>query len=283
MVQPARFICYYIRYRFHEIVNLTKENIMNIILIKKNFENRFYWIYPIIIAIALVFMLTVASAYSALQLNKRVTESGNNLALRVAVLKNKAKQLNQHKTDFSVSWDTLAGKKIIPLPSNGKRSIQLVSKKFLQEYRFRTKSLPENWPLKQGRVSSGYGKRWHRMHKGIDIAAKRGTPIFAVEDGVVVRSKRVRGYGNLVEIKHSDIYSTRYGHNSKNLVKAGDIVKRGQKIALVGSTGRSTGPHVHFEVRQAKVAINPIKYLGAMKNFSLSENIKLSQFVKFIK
>ncbi len=256
---------------------------MNIILIKKNFENRFYWIYPIIIAIALVFMLTVASAYSALQLNKRVTESGNNLALRVAVLKNKAKQLNQHKTDFSVSWDTLAGKKIIPLPSNGKRSIQLVSKKFLQEYRFRTKSLPENWPLKQGRVSSGYGKRWHRMHKGIDIAAKRGTPIFAVEDGVVVRSKRVRGYGNLVEIKHSDIYSTRYGHNSKNLVKAGDIVKRGQKIALVGSTGRSTGPHVHFEVRQAKVAINPIKYLGAMKNFSLSENIKLSQFVKFIK
>ncbi len=254
---------------------------MNIILTKKNFASRFYWIYPIIIAIALVFMLTVASAYSALQLSKRVTESSNNLALRVDALTNKANQINYAKnTDFSVSWDKIAGKKP-KIPSNIKRSIQLVSKKFLQEYRFRTKSLPKNWPLKQGRVSSSYGKRGRRMHKGIDIAAKRGTPIFAVEDGVVVRAKRVRGYGNLVEIKHSDIYSTRYGHNSKNLVKAGDIVKRGQKIALVGSTGRSTGPHVHFEIRQTKVAINPIKYLGAIENFRLSENIKLSQYVKF--
>ncbi|HHB93446.1 MAG TPA: M23 family metallopeptidase [Thioploca sp.] len=252
---------------------------MNIVLIKKNFANRFYWIYPIIISIALVFMLTVASAYSALRFSKRVTESSNSLALRVDALTN-TKQINQYakNTDFSISWDKIAGKKI---PSNIKRSIQLVSKKFLQEYRFRTRSLPKNWPLKQGRVSSSYGKRGRRMHKGIDIAAKRGTPIFAVEDGVVVRAKRVRGYGNLVEIKHSDIYSTRYGHNSKNLVKAGDIVKRGQKIALVGSTGRSTGPHVHFEIRQAKVAINPIKYLGSIKNFRLSENIKLSQYVKF--
>ena len=255
---------------------------MNIILTKKNFASRFYWIYPIIIAIALVLMLTVASAYSALQLSKRVTESSNNLALRVDALRNKAKQINQYgkNTDFSVSWDKIAGK-TPNIPTNIKRSIRLVSKKFLQEYRFRSKTLPKNWPLKQGRVSSGYGKRWRRMHKGIDIAAKRGTPIFSVEDGVVVRSKRVRGYGNLVEIKHSDVYSTRYGHNSKNLVKAGDIVKRGQKIALVGSTGRSTGPHVHFEIRQAKVAINPIKYLGAIENFKLSENIKLSQYVKF--
>lgn len=256
---------------------------MNIILTKQNFESRFYWIYPIIVAIALVFMLTVASAYSALQFSKRVTESGNNLALRVDALRNKAKRLNQHNTDFSVSWDTIAGKKPTPLATNSKPQIQLVSEKFLQEYRFQTKSLPENWPLKQGRVSSGYGKRWRRMHKGIDIAAKRGSPIFAVEDGVVVRAKRVKGYGNLVEIEHSDTYSTRYGHNSKNLVKAGDKVKRGQKIALVGSTGHSTGPHVHFEVRQAKVAINPIKYLGAMESFSLSKDIKLSQFVKLTK
>ncbi|MDM8566696.1 M23 family metallopeptidase [Candidatus Halobeggiatoa sp. HSG11] len=252
---------------------------MNIILTRSDFNSRFYWIYPIIIAIAFVLMLTVASAYSALQLSKHVTKSSNNLALRVDALKNKASN-KQHNTDFSVSWDKIAGKSI-PSPSKTKRVIKLVSKKFLQKYRFRTKSLPKNWPLKQGRVSSGYGKRWRRMHRGIDIAAKRGTPIFAVEDGVVVRAKRVRGYGNLVEIKHSNIYSTRYGHNSKNLVKAGDIVKRGQKIALVGSTGRSTGPHVHFEIRQSKVAINPIKYLGAIDSFKLSENIKLSRYVKF--
>ncbi|MBE9562704.1 MAG: M23 family metallopeptidase [Proteobacteria bacterium] len=252
---------------------------MNIILTRKDFSSRFYWIYPIIIAIAFVLMLTVASAYSALQLSKRVTESGNNLALRVNALKNRATN-QKHNTDFSVSWDKIAGKSI-PSPSKmAKRSIQMVSKRFLQKYRFRTKSLPRHWPLRQGRVSSGYGKRGRRMHKGIDIAAKRGTPVYAVEAGTVVRSKRVGAYGNLVEIKHSNVYSTRYGHNSRNLVKAGDKVKRGQKIALVGSTGRSTGPHVHFEIRQSKVAINPIKYLGTIGSFDLSENIKLSKLVK---
>ncbi|MDM8568655.1 M23 family metallopeptidase [Thiotrichales bacterium HSG1] len=247
---------------------------MNIILTRSDFNSRFYWIYPIVIAITFVLMLTVASAYSALQLSKRVTESGNNLALRVNSLQNK---IVTNHADFSVSWDKIAGKTTIA-KSSKKRPIQLISKRFLQKYRFSTRSLPKNWPLRQGRVSSGYGKRWKRMHKGIDIAAKRGTPIFAVEDGIVVRSKYVRGYGRLVEIKHSNIYSTRYGHNSKNLVKIGDIVKRGQKIALVGSSGRSTGPHVHFEIRQSKVAINPIKYLDSKGNFNLSENTKIAKY-----
>ncbi|MCK5876014.1 MAG: M23 family metallopeptidase [Candidatus Marithrix sp.] len=249
---------------------------MNIILTRSDFNNRFYWIYPIIIAIAFVLMLTVASAYSAKQLSKHVTKSGNNLALRVNTLRN---QTTNQQADFSVSWDDLAGKTTIAsIPK--KRVTQIISKKFLQKYRFRTRSLPNNWPVRQGRVSSGYGKRWKRMHKGIDIAAKRGTPIFAVEAGVVVRSKYVGGYGRLVEIKHSKTYSTRYGHNSKNLVKAGDAVKRGQKIALVGSSGRSTGPHVHFEIRQAKIAINPIKYLASKGNFQLLETTKLSRYFK---
>jgi len=78
-------------------------------------------------------------------------------------------------------------------------------------------------------------------------------------------------------------YSTRYAHNSQNLVEVGDYVYKDQMIALVGSTGRSTGPHVHFEVRQSGVAINPIKYLGAMDSFTLSENIKLSEYVRLSK
>jgi len=161
-----------------------------------------------------------------------------------------------------------------------KRSIQIVSRNLLRKYRSHPTNLPAGWPLSQGRVSSKFGKRGRRMHKGLDIAAKRGEPVFAVEDGVVLRSKYVRGYGRLVEIRHGDMYITRYGHNSKNLVKTYDKVYKGQTIALVGSSGRSTGPHVHFEVRQDGVAINPLKYLGAMAHFSLAENVKLSQYVK---
>ncbi|RKZ41832.1 MAG: hypothetical protein DRQ49_03840 [Gammaproteobacteria bacterium] len=200
------------------------------------------------------------------------------------------------KSDFSLSWDKLIYKQphlaqnldrtshshLSPI-RDLQRSIQIVSRDLLRQYRSKVKSLPEGWPLKQGRISSKYGWRGRRMHKGLDIAAKRGTPVFTVEDGVVVRSKYVRGYGNLVEIQHSDMYSTRYGHNSKNLVKVGAYVSKGQVIALVGSTGRSSGPHVHFEVRQSKVAINPLKYLGAIEHFTLTDNIKLSEYVKLSK
>ncbi len=197
------------------------------------------------------------------------------------------------KTDFSLSWDNIINDRPLFAQSKKrevissfspiaelKRSIQIVSRNMLRQYRSRVKRLPEGWPLGKGRVSSKFGWRGKRMHKGIDIAAKRGTPIYAVEDGFVERSKYLRGYGNLVEISHSEMYSTRYGHNSKNLVQKGDVVFKGQIIALVGSTGRSTGPHVHFEVRQSGVAINPIKYLGVMENFTLTENIKLSEHVK---
>jgi murein DD-endopeptidase MepM/ murein hydrolase activator NlpD len=198
--------------------------------------------------------------------------------------------------DFSLSWDkfikeeprvtrnnrTVQLSRFSPM-TEVKRSIQIVSRDLLRQYRSSVKDLPEGWPLNQGRISSKFGWRGKRMHKGLDIAAQRGTPIFAVEDGVVKRSKFVGAYGNLVEIKHSNMYSTRYGHNSKLLVKVNDYVSKGQVIALVGSTGRSTGPHVHFEVRQLGVAIDPIKYLGVMEYFSLAENIKLSEYVKLSK
>jgi murein DD-endopeptidase MepM/ murein hydrolase activator NlpD len=114
----------------------------------------------------------------------------------------------------------------------------------------------------------------------MDIAVNSGTPVFAVEAATVIRSKYVRGYGNLVELRHSNMYSSRYGHNSKNLVKKGQRIKKGHVIALSGNTGRSTGPHVHFEVRQSGVAINPFKYLGAMKHFSLASNIPISKYVR---
>ncbi|MDB9377780.1 M23 family metallopeptidase, partial [Nodularia sphaerocarpa] len=118
------------------------------------------------------------------------------------------------------------------------------------------------WPAK-GVLTSGYGRRWGRMHRGIDIANATGTPIFAAADGVVQKSGWNRGgYGILVEIRHPDGTMTRYAHNSRTLVRAGQQVTQGEQIANMGSTGFSTGPHTHFEIHPAgKGAIDPIALL----------------------
>ncbi|MBE67064.1 MAG: peptigoglycan-binding protein LysM [Cyanobium sp. SAT1300] len=119
------------------------------------------------------------------------------------------------------------------------------------------------WPTK-GVFTSGFGWRWGRMHKGIDIANNTGTPIFAARDGVVAFAGWSGAYGYLVEISHADGDSTRYAHNSRILVKKGQIVPQGSRISLMGSTGRSTGPHLHFEIRRAGgAALNPLIKLPA--------------------
>jgi murein DD-endopeptidase MepM/ murein hydrolase activator NlpD len=118
------------------------------------------------------------------------------------------------------------------------------------------------WPAK-GVLTSGYGPRWGRMHKGIDIAAPTGTPIFAAAPGVVVYARWNRGgYGNLVDIRHADGSLTRYAHNSRILVQEGQAVEQGQQISAMGSTGHSTGPHLHFEVHPGgRGAVNPMAFL----------------------
>ena len=122
----------------------------------------------------------------------------------------------------------------------------------------------------QGAVSSNFGLRRDpingaiRFHDGIDIAAPAGSPVKAAASGKVIFSGNVTGYGNLVEVDHGDGLVTRYGHNSVNLVAAGDDVQAGQLIALVGSTGRSTGSHLHFEVHKAGEPVNPSIFLGGL-------------------
>jgi murein DD-endopeptidase MepM/ murein hydrolase activator NlpD len=118
------------------------------------------------------------------------------------------------------------------------------------------------WPA-QGVLSSGYGWRWGRMHHGIDIAGPIGTPILAAASGVVITAEwHTGGYGNLVEIEHSDGSITLYAHNNRILVNAGDQVEGGQLIAEMGSTGFSTGPHLHFEVHLPEQgSVNPLAYL----------------------
>ena len=121
------------------------------------------------------------------------------------------------------------------------------------------------WPTK-GVFTSGYGWRWGRMHKGIDIANNTGTPIHAARDGIVSYAGWSSGYGYLVEITHRDGESTRYAHNSRLLVKKGQPIAQGTRISLMGSTGRSTGPHLHFEIRRSGgAAVNPLSKLPARK------------------
>ena len=127
-------------------------------------------------------------------------------------------------------------------------------------------STPSIWPTR-GWVTSGFGFRkspftgLREKHEGWDIAARNGAPVRATADGVVVVEGREYGYGNLVEIDHGYGIVTRYGHNSKHLVKVGDRVKRGQVVSLVGNTGRSTGPHLHYEVLLNGVPVSPKNYI----------------------
>ncbi|HZK57527.1 MAG TPA: M23 family metallopeptidase [Clostridia bacterium] len=113
----------------------------------------------------------------------------------------------------------------------------------------------------RGRLTSSFGMRWGKQHTGIDIASPRGTPIFAADAGKVSFSGWKGTYGNLVIIDHENGYQTYYAHNNRNLVKQGQRVYKGQKIAEMGSTGRSTGVHLHFEVRKNGTPINPRNFV----------------------
>ncbi len=113
----------------------------------------------------------------------------------------------------------------------------------------------------RGRLTSGFGMRWGSRHEGIDVAAPTGTPINAADGGKVSFAGKNGAYGNLVIVDHENGYQTYYAHNNSILVKKGDRVHKGQKIATVGSTGRSTGPHLHFEVRKGGKPINPLNFV----------------------
>jgi murein DD-endopeptidase MepM/ murein hydrolase activator NlpD len=119
------------------------------------------------------------------------------------------------------------------------------------------------WPVPSiGKISSHYGHRWGRKHEGLDIAAPRGAKIVAAQEGLVVFSgTRFGGYGKIIVIGHSNGYFTVYAHNHRNFVRKGQKVMRGQVIGQVGSTGRSTGPHLHFEIRYNGKSYDPMMFL----------------------
>ena len=143
-----------------------------------------------------------------------------------------------------------------------------VLEEVIMNRRLRSESKPRGRPITKGWTSSYYGKRTDpftgklAMHKGMDFAGKEGSEIIAVASGVVTWAGDRYGYGELIEVNHGNGYTTRYGHNAELLVEVGDSVVKGQAISHMGSTGRSTGPHVHFEVLKNDRQINPSKFVA---------------------
>lgn len=143
-----------------------------------------------------------------------------------------------------------------------------VLEEVIMNRQLRDESKPRGRPITKGWTSSYYGKRTDpfsgklAMHKGMDFAGKEGSEIIAVASGVVTWAGERYGYGELIEISHGNGYSTRYGHNAELLVEVGDSVEKGQAISHMGSTGRSTGPHVHFEVLKNDRQVNPAKFVA---------------------
>ncbi len=137
----------------------------------------------------------------------------------------------------------------------------------LMDQRIKKVLLPTTLPIQGAGIGSGFGVRSdpiagvNAMHEGVDFSAEVGTPVVSAAGGVVVEGSMHPQYGNLVEIDHGNGFSTRYAHLSKINVRVGQLVKRGQLIAATGNTGRSTGPHLHFEVRFQGVAQNPARFL----------------------
>jgi murein DD-endopeptidase MepM/ murein hydrolase activator NlpD len=128
-------------------------------------------------------------------------------------------------------------------------------------------SIPSMIPVEGVRTSSGFGMREHpvlggrRAHKGIDLAGPVGTPVYAPADGVVAKAEWFSSYGLYIQVEHGGELETRYGHLSRLNVAAGQFVHKGDLIGFIGTTGRSTGPHLHYEVRVAGVAVNPMPYM----------------------
>jgi murein DD-endopeptidase MepM/ murein hydrolase activator NlpD len=128
-------------------------------------------------------------------------------------------------------------------------------------------NVPSRSPLQSATLTSDYGMRTHpvlggrRNHKGIDLAQPSGTPVYATADGVIGKAEWFSTYGNYIQIEHGGEMQTRYAHLSGYAVAAGEQVRKGQLIGFVGSTGRSTGPHLHYEVRVAGEAVDPTPYM----------------------
>ncbi len=187
----------------------------------------------------------------------------------------------QGKTAGSAEWAKLVdaakkeGKVTVSIPASAElkkqieESMESVSdiRRYIGEQKDLYLATPAGWPV-PGRISSGYGRREHplsgdsKFHSGLDISVPRGTRVATTADGIVSYSGWSPGGGNTVVIEHGHGFSTAYAHNERNLVRVGQRVRRGNVIAVSGSTGTSTGPHIHYEIWKGGRHVNPETYLA---------------------
>ena len=159
-------------------------------------------------------------------------------------------------------WKSLDNGQLVLAPATKVASVPSAS-----TYRPSSVSIPSRMPVNGAALTSGYGMRIHpvlggrRAHKGVDLAEPVGSPVYATADGMVSRADWFSSYGLFISLEHGGNIQTRYGHLSRLNVAAGQTVHKGDLIGYVGTTGRSTGPHLHYEVRIAGVAVNPVPYL----------------------
>ena len=170
-------------------------------------------------------------------------------------------------------WKSLDNGQLVLAPATKVASVSSAA-----IYRPAAVSIPSRMPVNGAALTSGYGMRIHpvlggrRAHKGVDLAEPVGSPVYATADGMVSRADWFSSYGLFISLEHGGNIQTRYGHLSRLNVAAGQAVHKGDLIGYVGTTGRSTGPHLHYEVRIAGVAVNPVPYLqgGVMTAAALS-------------
>jgi len=191
-------------------------------------------------------------------------------------------QLKKYMHKFGASYKTV--KKIngtitfnryIFIPYSKSYISYLMKYKIYHRPKIKLKKNQWLWPIYNlHRISSSFGMRWGKLHPGIDVPAEKGRPVLAALDGIITASAYTEGYGNCIYIKHRNGFVTRYAHNSVLLVKQGDIVRKGQIIALVGSTGNSTGSHLHFELRYHSIPLNPLDFLPQRNNINTPNLMK---------
>ena len=189
----------------------------------------------------------------------------NNLVKKYNITLKEAKEINDNNISFGdYNFIPYSDDYIKELESSGKKRENMASSdnEFI-------------WPIgNASTISSTFGFRNRKMHTGVDLPAQRGTAIIAVMDGRVISNHYEGGHGKTIYLEHRNNFYSRYSHNSVNLVKKGDFVKKGQIIGYVGSSGNSTGNHLHFEIRYKDVPLNPLDFLPFKEEFKESHLFK---------
>jgi murein DD-endopeptidase MepM/ murein hydrolase activator NlpD len=206
-----------------------------------------------------------AMTISIKPLNKMFSAAG--LSSKELIEKVRRTHSGQGGPLMPLSFSTMGGAGEKPDADTARANLILNDLDRLNLYRIAAEKVPFALPLKGAfRFTSPFGRRWGRLHAGADFAAAHGSPIYATADGVISFSGWGNGYGNLVKIDHAFGIETRYAHLSKILVKSGQRVSRGQQIGAMGNTGRSTGTHLHYEVRVHGKPVNPMIYIKAARD-----------------